>query len=182
MLPELSGKWQKAFSLVELLIVIIIISIVYFLGFSGIEKPDNTPKALTPLNLKTSIENAALFQGEGTLLCIDQCKQCYFRKDISEAFEAYENRIDLKETEAYTLDSRNALLKEEYGRYQDQKICLVLHFYPNGSSTQIILKQKEHVYFLPAFFGEAREVASLEEAKEQWLKESRSVASQGDYY
>ena len=182
MLPDLSGKWQKAFSLIELLIVIIIISLVYFLGFSGIEKPDNTPKALTPLNLKSSIEKSALFQGEGTLLCIDHCKSCYFRKDISQAFEPYENRIDLKDTEAYTLDRNNDLLKLDYGRYQDQKICLVLHFYPNGSSTQIILKQKEHIYFLPAFFGEAEETDSLEAAKALWLKESRSVKSQGDYY
>ena len=46
-------------------------------------------------------------------------------------------------------------LKMEYGRYQDEKICLVLQFYPNGSSTQIILKQLDDVYLLPAFFDDS---------------------------
>ena len=176
------AKWKKGFSLIELLIVIIIISIVYFLGFSGIEKTENRPKALTPINLKSSITNATLFQGEGTLLCINKCASCYFRKDINTPFEAYENSIDLKDLKAYTLDARDGLLNLEYGRYQDEKICLVLHFYPNGSSTQIILKQKDDVYFLPAFFAEAQKVDSLEEAKDLWLKDTRLVENSGDFY
>jgi len=53
MLPEETVRHHKGFSLIELLIVIIIISIVYFLGFSGIEKTTDKPKALTPLNLKS---------------------------------------------------------------------------------------------------------------------------------
>ena len=176
------GKWQKAFTLVELLIVIIIISIVYYLGFSGISKPDNKPKALTPLNLKSSIEKSEFFQGEGSLLCINNCKSCYFRRNISEPFEAYENNIDLKDTIAYTLNERNELLKMEYGRYQDLKVCLVLNFYTNHSSTQIILEQRGKVYFLPAFFGEAQEMDSVEDAQRYWLKNSRILAHKGDYY
>ncbi len=173
---------EKGFSLIELLIVILIISLVYFLGFSNIEKQDNRPKALTPVNLKTTIRKSELFQGEGTLLCIDECRSCYMRKDVNTPFEAYENSVDLSGIEAYILNKDDSLLQLEYGRYQDQKVCLVLHFYPNGSSTQIILKQDEEVYFLPAFFDEPQKMDSLAEAKTLWLENSQLVASHGDFY
>ncbi len=175
-------KGKRGFTLIELLIVILIISLVYYLGFSGIEKISNKAKALTPLTLKASIVNSEQFLGEGTFLCIDKCRSCYLRKNINAPFESYENKIDLKETEAYTLDASDNLQKIDYGRYQDEKVCLVLHFYPNGASTQLILKQKDAIYFLPAFFGKAKKVDSLEKAKDLWLGNNRYVHNSGDFY
>ena len=182
MLEKKIDNMHKGFSLIELLIVIIIISIVYFLGFSGIEGSSTKVKALTPLNLKSSILKSELFKGEATLLCIDKCRSCYIRKDIHSPFEAYEHGIDLKDIKAYTLDAQDSLQHMEYGRYQDKKICLMLNFYANGSSTQIILDNKEAVYFLPAFFDEPKKLDSLEDAKELWLKNAQLVASSGDFY
>ena len=175
-------KLHKGFSLIELLIVIIIISMVYFLGFSSIEKSSTKKKALSPLNLKSSILKSELFQGEATLLCLNRCRSCYMRKDINSPFEEYEQNIDLKNIEAYTLDARDSLHRMEYGRYQDKKICLMLNFYTNGSSTQIILKNKDAVYFLPAFFDEPQKVDNLEDAKELWLKNAHLVSNSGDFY
>ena len=177
-----SSSARSAFTLLELLVVIVIVSIVYFLGFNGVEKSENKPKALTALNLKTTIQNAGLFSGEGTLLCVNECKSCYLRTDISSPFEAYENNIDLAGTKAYTLDAQESLLLLEGGRYQDKKICLEMHFYRNGSSTQMILENRRGIYFLPAFFGEPQKVDSLEEARELWLKNSRLAAGSGDFY
>ncbi|KYJ86951.1 prepilin-type N-terminal cleavage/methylation domain-containing protein [Sulfurovum riftiae] len=173
---------RSAFSLLELLVVIVIVSIVYFLGFEGVEKSENKPKALTALNLKTTIENSELFNEEGTLICINQCRNCYLRKDITSPFEAYENKIDLAGSKTYTLDAQETLLEIEGGRYQDKKICLEMNFYKNGSSTQLILENRHGIYFLPAYFGEAQKVDSLEEARELWLRDSRLAAGNGDFY
>ena len=173
---------RSAFSLLELLIVIMIVSIVYFLGFNGVEKSENRPKALTPLNLKSTIQNSKLFTGEGTLICINQCKNCYLRKDPRSSFEKYKNKIDLKGIKVYTLDSEDALLKLEGERFQDNKICLEMNFYKNSSATQLILEDKKGVYFLPAFFGGTEKVDSLEEAKALWLKYNRNIAHSGDFY
>jgi len=175
-------KVHKGFSLIELLIVIIIISIVYFLGFSNIELSSNKAKALTPLNLKNNILKAGLFQGDATLLCINKCSSCYIREDINSPFEEFKQSIDLKNIEAYTLDSHDSIQRIDYGRYQDKKICLIINFYSNGSSTQIILKNNRAAYFLPAFFDEPKEVDTLEEAKELWLKNSQLVSNSGDFY
>ena len=182
MLKKKIVNMHKGFSFIELLIVIIIISIVYFLGFSGIDNTPTKPKALTPLNLKSTILKSELFQGEAMLLCIDECNTCYIRKNINAPFEAYEQSINLKNITAYTLDSQDSLQTIEYGRYEDEKICLMLKFYANGSSTQIILENKEAVYFLPAFFDEAQQVDSLEEAKALWLKNAKLISNSGDFY
>ncbi len=173
---------NKGFSLIELLIVILIVSIVYFLGFEGIELGKKKPKPLSPLNLKSNIVSSEFFNGEATLLCIDECRSCYLRQGISSAFEEYTSAIDLRKIKAYTVDKDESLMQIEYGRYQDEKICLLMDFYPNGSSTQIILKNEEGSYFLPAFFGEPQAFSSPEEAKEYWLKNSRFLSDSGAFY
>jgi prepilin-type N-terminal cleavage/methylation domain-containing protein len=183
MLPFFSSSTSRqAFSLLELLVVIMIISIVYFLGFNGIEKEENRPKALTALNLKNTIEHSTFFKGEGTLLCVNHCNNCYFQDNITSPFEAYENKIDLRDTKVYILDAQESLTEQESGRYHDEKICLVMHFYKNGSSTQLILENPHGTYFLPAFFGKAQKVSSPEEAKDLWLEYSRLAAGTGDFY
>lgn len=173
---------RSAFSLLELLVVIVIVSIVYFLGFNGVEKSENKPKALTPLNIKTTIQNSELFTGEATLICINQCRNCYLRKNIMSPFEKYDNKIDLHGIKTYTLDSEETLQELEDKRYQDNKICFKMDFYKNGSSTQLILEDKKGVYFLPAFFGEPKKVDSLDEAKELWLKYNSLIDNSGDFY
>jgi len=175
-------KIHKGFSLIELLIVILIVSIVYFLGFEGIEMGTKKPKALTPLNLKSNIISSEHFSGEATLLCINQCRSCYLRENVSSGFQEYQSPIDLTNIKAYTIDSYDGLTRIEYGRYQDARICLIMDFYNNGSSTQIILENDEGAYFLPAFFGEAQEFTSPEEAKEYWLRNSTVASNSGELY
>ncbi len=182
MLPYTSFSSRRAFSLLELLLVIFIISLVYFLGFSGFEKEKKRMPVLTPLKLKEAVTQSPLFKGKGTLICIDGCRSCYFREDIASPFEAYPGKTKFSHLKAYSLDANNALTQLEYGRYQDQKICLEVNFYPNGSSTPLILQDDNGVYFLPAFFGKAKKTASLEEAKALWLKNSDVLHHQGDYY
>ncbi len=176
-------RMHNGFSLIELLIVILIISIVYFLGFEGVTLGESRPKALTPLNLKSSItQHDALHGAEATLLCVDKCHTCYLRRGEGGSFVPYKHAIDLNAIEPYTLDSNDALRHLEYGRYNDQKVCLKIDFYRNGSSTQLILKSPKGVYFLPAFFGEPQVVETLEDAQELWLKNTQLVANSGDFY
>jgi prepilin-type N-terminal cleavage/methylation domain-containing protein len=174
---------RHGFSLLELLLVIFIISLVYFLGFNGIEKSEKKPAPLSPLTLKKSIMESSWFSGKGTLICVDKCQSCYFRKDIASAFEPYNGNIQLPETmEVYTVDAGDALQRVSYGRYSDKKICLRIDFYPNGSSTPLILKTDEGSYFLPSSFGVPEEVDSLAKAQERWLAYDHALDNQGDFY
>lgn len=173
---------RKGFSLIELLIVILIMSIIYFLGFQGVSLEKPKPKALTPMNLKSNIISSDLFVTEATLLCINQCKNCYLRRGISSAFAEYSSPIDLSNIIVYKVDSNDNLIQIEYGRYHDKKICLEMDFYRNGSSTQLIIQNDKASYFLPAFFGEAKEFETPEEAQDYWLRNNKILSDNGGFY
>ncbi len=173
---------QQGFSLIELLIVVVVISLVYAIGFSSFKIRKSEPKALTPLNLKETIIKSEFFNGHATLMCVNKCRNCYLRQGLSSAFKAYSNKIDLADIKVYTIDERDSLRRLEYERYDDKKICLVMDFYNNGSSTQIILENEEGAYFLPAFFGEPKKFDSPSDAKTYWLEQSNVVSGSGSYY
>jgi len=174
--------FRKGFSLIELLLVIFIVSLVYFLGFDGLQDTPSEKRVLTPLTLRQIVQKSKTFRRQGTLICTDQCQKCFFRKDIGEPFEPYEGKVAMKHIEAYTLDTHNEIRKLTYGRYNGKKICLLIDFYPNGSLTQTILKDKKNVYFIPAFFGKAEIFSSLSEAKKRWLRDEKALQQVGAFY
>ncbi len=173
---------RNAFTLIELLIVIFIISLVYFIGLEGFEILKPKPKALTLANLKESIRHSEQFQGEATFLCTDKCRKCYLRKGLGSAFVRFESPVALNDLRAYTIDDSDQLVELEYGRFKDQKICLVIQFYRNGSSTPLILENEKGAYFLPSFFGKAKQFDSIEDAKAYWLKDAYVLNDSGAYY
>jgi len=176
------SPFKKGFTLVELLIVILVVSLIYFIGFSTIKLSKKKPKSLTPLNLKTNIISYENFRGRVTLLCLDRCKTCLLRRNISSVYEPYSHGIDLTDIKAYTVDARNALVNIEYERYDDKKVCLKMDFYPNGSSTQIILENEKGAYFLPTYFEEAKKFESPEDARDYWLENTQLVSDNGEFY
>nr|MBL0721171.1 type II secretion system protein [Sulfurovaceae bacterium] len=95
---------REAFSLLELLIVIMIISLSYMLVFSSMQKASTEPKALTPLNLKsTLLENEAI--GDRELFCIENSRQCFIYKDG--AVTPYKGKLSLKDIIVYKINSDN---------------------------------------------------------------------------
>lgn len=175
-------RLRRGFTLIELLIVIALILMVYTLVFSYFQKKEEQPQPLSPLTLKSSLHHSGQLQGHTTFLCIDECTSCYIRHGINDAFTQYEAALDLKDTVAYILDEYDNLSAVEYGRYDDEEICLKLDFYPNGSSTKVILKHPDGVYYLPSFFGKPQQVDSIEDAKELWQENTALVSNTGDFY
>jgi prepilin-type N-terminal cleavage/methylation domain-containing protein len=171
---------RGGFSLIELLLVIFIVSLVYFLGFSTVKNEKKSPKPLSIKNIKSAMTQTGL--KEGTLICTKHCKQCFFRKGINTPFEPYEGRIDLKGLKVYTMDAQETLVRDEPGHFRHEKICLQIHFYPNGSSTPLVIENDQGIYFLPSYFGEPQKVKSLEEAERVWLKQSKTLKRSGAIY
>ena len=173
---------QKGFSLIELLIVILLVSMIYVLGFSPLSITEKQAKPLTPLNLKKSILNSKFFTGESTFMCTNKCKKCYFKKGSNGTFNTFKSKINLKGIEVYSLNESDSVIRVKYERYNDEKICLVINFYNNGSSTQLIIKNKTDVYFLPGYFGEAKKFDSVSDAQDYWVEKSKLVKDSGSYY
>jgi len=180
--PHLLYRLRKGFSLIELLLVILIVSIIYYLGFSGFEKLTPKKPPLTILNLKQSITPQGWFQGHKSFMCTKGCSKCYIRSGTEGSFTTYQSKIDLHDIVVYTLTKDNNLEPITYGRFNDEKICLVIDFYNNGASTPLVVEQNESFYFLPSYFGEAKKFESLEEAEEFWEAKTQVATDAGDYY
>jgi prepilin-type N-terminal cleavage/methylation domain-containing protein len=170
---------RKAFSLLELIIVVMIISISYMLVFSSMQKESKAPKALTPLNLKsTLLENN--ITGTREFICINNAKECFIHQDGT--LTPYINKIALKDISVYKIDGEDNSYKVDYGRYDDNKISLRFSIYSNSSSTQMIIRQNKNFFYLPTYFGDVIKVSSLDEAKKLWIDNTQLIRNSGDFY
>ena len=170
---------RKGFSLLELIIVVMIISISYMLVFSSMQEGAKEPKALTPLNLKSNLLDNNI-TGEREFICINNSSVCYIYKNG--VIIPYTNKISLKDITIYKIDSEDNTYKVEYGRYDDNKISLRFTIYSNGSSTQMIIKHRDLFFYLPTFFGKPQIVNSLDEAKKLWIEPTELIKNSGDFY
>ncbi len=172
---------HRAFSLIELLVVVFLISLVYYFVLSNVAMDKNQEeKILTPLTLPSIAQE--LLESEGELFCINECQTCYYAPAHGD-MHLFEGKIDLgKEVEVYTLDRSNNLQKQEFGRIDDAKVCLRFRLYLNQSSTKLVIQNTRGVFYLPSYFGEPQKVATLEEAQELWTQHNRIISSGGDFY
>jgi len=173
---------HKGFSLLELIVVVLIVSLIGFLVFSSAIKTQQKTKVLDPTTLPSTFRESFKGQGDVELFCIQKCQECYVIQGGN--ISPYEEAIDFgKELEVHLLDEDDHFVGlDELGRIKDEKICLRYHLYPNGSTTQMVIVNKKGIYFLPSYFGKAVEVEDMEEAKELWVKEEYSLRDSGSFY
>jgi hypothetical protein len=175
-------KTSKAFTLFELIIVVFIITIVGSLMFSSAIKEEKKIADLNPSTLPSIFKKAFKDQGDVELLCIKECTECYIMKEGE--ITPYDGGIKFgKNIETYTLNRDNHFTKQdELGRLKDERINFRFHLYPNGSTTQMVVTNDKGIYFLPSFFGEAKEVKDMDEAKELWLKSKYDLKDSSSFY
>jgi len=172
-------KMKQGFSLIELLVVILIVSIIYFLGFEGFSSSEIIKNRQKPLDMLHELINQ---KQEGKLICIDQCKTCFFKKSLDTKATKMGKEFNLgKDVVIYKLDNYNMLEKVEFGRYEDHKICMIIDFYKNGSHTKFVLKNKSHIYFISSYIEDIQEVKSLDDAKRLWLGDINALHD-GDFF
>ncbi len=174
---------RKAFTLIELIIVILIISLVGFMVFSEVVKHEQKADVLDPTTLPSALRKA-FSDSENNIefFCIAKSTDCYVAKGAE--IIPYEGAIRLgNNLEVYKVDDNNRLVKvDEFGRVKDEKITLRYTLYTNGSNTQIVLANDEGIYYLPSYLGEPQKVESLDEAQALWIKEEYDLTDRGNYY
>jgi len=174
------NTYRRAFSLLELLIVIVILSLSYMLVFSSMQQAQSKPKAVGVENLKSTLGEQGLLHTESELFCLDKCQKCYLYQDGETT--AYEGDLALGDLTVYRLGRDERLEKVDFGRYQDHPVCLRFAFHHNGSSSQMVIRDKSGIYYLPALFGKTKKTASLEEAETLWLEYSDLLTDSGEFY
>ena len=177
---KLWGTGRKAFSLLELMIVIVMISIVYTLVFAAMQKREKEPNAMKAENIKSILQSQGFSHTDGEFFCLDKCSQCYLYQNDETV--KYEGKLALGGLVVYNMGINNKLEKMDFGRFQDHPVCLRFKLYHNGSSSQMVVKNRTGIYYIPALFGNVEKVKSLEEAESLWLKYSEQLKESGSYY
>ena len=152
----MSRKIRKSFTLAELILVVTLIGVIYYLAVIKLPrafkedtiKIDNFKEYLLALNDK--------HKKEVTFVCEDDFETCkvYFGD------ESYKLDIFNSDTEIYTLDSNGYL--QEYSLqsvYVNKKFInepsLVFRIYKNGFSDEIIIKFDDKYHYFTPFANKA---------------------------
>lgn len=164
---------KKAFTLLELLLVVLIIGIVYGLAVNSIKQYGERTFVLS---LETLPEYLKGFhrQNRVTLLCTDACQECRVVVDGAEV-KKVDPFID-GALRAYRFDAALGTRDIGFTPYYDEEdreseVCFRFEIFPNGSSSEMIIELEEYVVDFPGYFGTPTRFDSLEEA----IEHKRSV-------
>ncbi len=173
-------KYKRGFTLFELLVAIFLVGLVVYFVFAtptGYKKPK---EKITISNLPNYLQKNLV--GDGELICIDHCKECYYI-GASPKPQPFNLPIIRNVVNEYIIDRGDNPAKLELGRFNDKKVCLRLRHYKNGSISQVILDLGDKSIFIPSYFGEGKEFGSVNEAADWWLRDSQNILrSRGDWY
>ena len=147
---------RRAFTLVELMIVIVIIGVVYAFVVSKIETPKQNKKLSSFVELREYLQNFRSQSGDVVaLVCRKECQSCDITKNgakvksIKPFFDATVKR--------FTYDYFEGI------RDVDDGNCFALSVDGDGVSDQYIVAYKEKAYDFINYFTPAREYNSTEE-------------------
>ncbi len=169
---------KKAFTLFELLIVILIIGLVYALMIQNFSFSSKSKDGLSLANLPEKMKkDFAKTSQKVTLRCFDECSKCkfYLGKKTKETKALFEKHSSL---DLYTLvdESLKRLeLGEFYENEQFKELCFEYSLYPNKSSDKLVLEYKDKFYLYDNLFEKTMVFSSLSEAREAWLEQKRKA-------
>jgi len=173
-----NSSMSRAFSLIELLIVIAIIALFAFLSFEVLQKQESKTEAHTIEKLRVAFADS--IPSDKELICVDKCSKCFIKSSSSTTLQ--ESPSHLKDIKAYVLDANDNPEQIEFGRLDDHPICLRFRYYANGSNTQIILGSEEKFFYIPSYFGDVEVFESLEDASDKWTENTKLASDRGNYY
>ena len=167
---------KRAFSLIELLIVVIIIGVVYTLAVTKLQKVGDSSKSVTLKTLKSYLHSLEA-KKEATLLCLDDCLSCSIYVDgkkVEELEGKFENFID-DSIEVYSYDfltGMQEIQQKVFFNSEDveERVCFSYSVDKKGVGEQVFVKFKEKVYDYTPYLSQTKVYDTLEDVIE--LKEN----------
>ncbi|WP_324170597.1 prepilin-type N-terminal cleavage/methylation domain-containing protein [Sulfurimonas sp.] len=150
---------KKAFSLIELLIVIVIIGVVYTISVGNFKKMKDESQKLSLQNLKEYLQKIP-HEKNIEFLCLDECSECEVFVD-GKKFREVESFLD-KSVIVYRYDF-------SYGMTQLEKkddICFSYIINKQGVGEQVFVEFKTKVYDFSSYLSQIYIYDSLHEATE----------------
>lgn len=164
---------KKAFSLIELLIVIMIIGVVYTLSISSFAKLSDDSLNLSLVNLKEYLQKIPRAKSV-KLLCLDDCSECDIFVDgvKSRGVEGFLDRgVRIYRYEfAYGFTE---VEKEVYFNIDDveEDVCFSYEVDKNGVGEQVLVEFEDNFYDFSTYFSKTAVYHSMQDATE--VREAR---------
>ena len=173
--------FKKAFSLIELLIVVLIVGIVYTLAISGFENlKDKKAQKPTLLNLKSYFIKLK-YKDEVKLLCLDECETCLvfvdneLNQELSDNFDGFLD--ESVKTYAFNVNTGLQLVSESIyfnSENVSENVCFSFSVDKKGVSEQVIVEYKDSVYDFTTHLNPIKKYASTSE----FIEERQTVMSE----
>lgn len=156
----------KAFSLVELIIVILIIGVVYTLAVGNFQNFSDKTDKLTLQNLKEYLSSLK-YKNNVKILCLNKCSNCYIfldggKSDTLEDFLDEEVKTYRYEFHYGYTEAQKNVYFNKYGIEED--VCFSYEIDRNGIGEQLLIGYKEKYYDFSTYFGDIAVYDSIESA------------------
>ena len=164
-------KNRAAFTLFELLLVLLIIAVLYGLfaqnmSFKTKENEDIKIEKLNYFLVEKFSKNGEFI----SVRCIENCKECKVLvngEDNNITLQLFEE--DMK-VNSYMYDGKRvkSISFDDYyiDEYRRERVCFRMDIYPNKSSDKLILEYDNRVILFDNFLNENRIFNSIQEAEE----------------
>lgn len=161
-----------AFSLIELLIVILIIGVVYTLAISNFQKLED---GTTNINLQTlkKFLHSIPHEKNVKLLCLDECSSCDIFVDGKKSKEykgIFDDFLD-KNVKVYKYDFSLGYVEHQHQVYfnsedVEEDVCFSYSIDKKGIGEQVLVEYDESVYDFSPYIDEVQRYDSLHDATE----------------
>ena len=165
---------KSSFTLFELLIVILIISLLYGIF---VQKLSHTRSANLQDRLKNldSILAQYDFNESAEIVCVNECKECFVQIDGKrvEDIDLFEGNVKVYDYDIHGLLTQLAFTPIfENGNVK--KVCFRYELYPNKSHSSYIVEYKDRFYVYYAYMRATKVYKSIGEAQKafdpsQWI-------------
>lgn len=159
---------KKAFSLIELIIVVVIMGVVYMLAVNNLQNIKDPKTTLSLQNLKEYLQNIP-HKKSVELLCLDDCTSCDVLVDGKKDpdIPSIENLIN-DSIKVYRYDFHLGLQEQSKKVYFNEEnieenVCFALSVDSKGVSEQVAVKFNGKVYDYTAYLRPTPVYGSLQE-------------------
>ncbi len=158
---------RGAFSLIELLIVILIIGVVYTLAVSNIQSLKDDKVKPNLLNLKNYLTSLS-YESSVKLMCLDKCNDCsiYIDEKLNKEYSSeFDNFLD-SSVKTYRYDFNLGMINLKNKIYfnlrdSEEEICFSYEVDKKGVGTQVIVEYKGYIYDFTQYFTDTMRYYSL---------------------
>jgi len=166
---------KSSFTLFELLIVILIISILYGIFVQKIASKEHLVARGDNLLHLNDLLQGYDFNESAQIVCVDKCKSCYIEIDgkRQKELELFDSEVEVYDFDIHGLLSPLKFVPVfEDGNPKD--VCFRYTLYPNGSNSSYIVHYKEKFYIFYAYMRPVQVTKSITEAQKafdpsQWI-------------